>query len=242
MFQSTINGHIWKRKPPRVAQNSMGLPYDRGGLGLPIIRGYYRATTLAQSIRLLQPKNAGFQPLWLELENACLRPYDLTHSLWTHSYPPPTTKPKLRCTEFQIRSWVSWGKHIVGTATLLRSAPVETLGALSTDLSLKTWADKGIARVGDLCEGSEIIPFPTLQQKYSLSTRDMFLYLRVKSVLLTALNRGLDPNPQGALQPQQILSHTMLRHHPPRPYCRETFLYDQMGGGTGNFDSFSTMA
>ncbi|CAH2276107.1 Hypothetical predicted protein, partial [Pelobates cultripes] len=153
-----INAHIWKKKPPRISFHSLWRPFNKGGLNVPNIMLYYKATLLSQSLYVMMTS--------------------------------PSTLPTSR---YITKSWSMWNTAIWPKAELLYLAPLSALSALSPDLQTSKWSSLGVTHVHKLLGTNGIHPFPTLQERYNLPSRDIFLYLRVKHILLSHSIEHIDP-------------------------------------------------
>ncbi|CAH2315868.1 Hypothetical predicted protein [Pelobates cultripes] len=108
--------------------------------------------------------------------------------------------------------------------SLLREAPLVTLATFSPDLPMTGWATKGMHKVLDLLEGNMIKPFPDLQRQYLLLQRDMFLYFRVKNILLPHMKKMRKPLEDPPLLLTQILSSKLRK---PLSMCYNALLNGQ---------------
>ena len=54
---------------------------------------------------------------------------------------------------------------------------------------LVTWKNKGITVIGDMIQGSSILTFPQMKNKYDLTNNDFLKYLQVKNFILSNLKK-----------------------------------------------------
>ncbi|CAH2302763.1 Hypothetical predicted protein, partial [Pelobates cultripes] len=94
---------------------------------------------------------------------------------------------------FPTSRYLTWNIAIWPKAELLYLAPLSALSALSPDLNTSKWSALGVTHVHKMFGTDGIHPFPTLQERYNLPPRDIFMYLCVKHILMSQSIEHIDP-------------------------------------------------
>ncbi|CAH2294094.1 Hypothetical predicted protein [Pelobates cultripes] len=135
---------------------------------------------MAQGITILERTAP---PIWLALEDACLTQGTVEEALWANFNRRPKNLDMLPPTNLLIRIWSQAVLKLGVNSDLMYAAPLQTLTLHTTDMCLDTWIRHGISYVNTLFGNAAIVPFPVLQQTFTLPSRELFTYLRIKNIL-----------------------------------------------------------
>uniref|UniRef100_A0A803J5Q1 Reverse transcriptase domain-containing protein n=1 Tax=Xenopus tropicalis TaxID=8364 RepID=A0A803J5Q1_XENTR len=180
LLQSQMNAFIWQGKKPRIAAKVLQQPNLSGGVGIPNLLYYYKASLLETAVRMHSPIA---QRQWIAIETNFLNNLTLPELLWL----PPKYRPKnqsiLPTTKLILQNWDTINKN--GKLGQFPSpiTPITNMQLLIQDLSLKQWSDKGIRTIADLYTINTYLTFQQLQEKYQIPNKEYFTYNRITNVL-----------------------------------------------------------
>lgn len=87
-WQKDFNKFVWSSKTHRISMAHLSKPTKLGGLGLPLIHAYYKASQLRTIFTYLRdcPEKS-----WIQIEEFAIAPYRLRDVLWT----APKRRPRM---------------------------------------------------------------------------------------------------------------------------------------------------
>ncbi len=59
------------------------------------------------------------------------------------------------------------------------------------DPGLQKWADRGITKIGDLCDDGTFISFEALKKRHDIPLKNFFKYLQLRSYIAQSQNQSL---------------------------------------------------
>ncbi|CAH2330036.1 Hypothetical predicted protein, partial [Pelobates cultripes] len=185
-LQNICSSFIWGNKKPRISCTILYKHPTKGGVGLPNLNQYYKATMLASGI-LLHLNRGIIQ--WVDMEKAQLDKNATLDYLWTPKKHRPVKPNLYPTTTLTVHIWSTFLDTVGAKEKFHPNAPLTALRAISPDMRLQTWAHAGIRHIHQIMQSQEILPFTDIQTKWELPTNAIFTYLQLKGIINTHVNK-----------------------------------------------------
>uniref|UniRef100_A0A6I8RW77 Reverse transcriptase domain-containing protein n=1 Tax=Xenopus tropicalis TaxID=8364 RepID=A0A6I8RW77_XENTR len=179
-LQSQMNNFIWANKKPRTASKIIQHSTTRGGLGVPSLVHYYRATLLDTAVQMHSPQQT---KSWLDIENSFLNNITIPQILWIPKAQRPETPQILPITRTTILNWDKHNKKGKLGEFPSPITPIEALAHMTNNLSLRTWKEKGVNKISDLYLINVYRTFKELQEKFQIPNKEYYTYIRITHLL-----------------------------------------------------------
>lgn len=179
---------IWNNRRPRLRMTLLYLPYDRGGLGVPFLQGYYWAAQLRAAAYWFDTTSL---PTWVRIEESTTSKIPL--KLYLHSAKLSILK-KLTSNPFVKHTVIVWHEvlnYLKENAALSRFTPIwgnKHFTPGTNDLGFKIWANKGINKISDLYDRDVLLSFTDLKQKFNIDAKHFFKYLQIRHFITKTQN------------------------------------------------------
>lgn len=178
----TLNGwfssFVWAGMKPRLKISTLCLPSSKGGLDLPDIRKYQLSTHMRIAADWVQQPS----PVWLDIE-CSMSNFPLKSLLFVGKLKTLTMVCSNPLTLATVKAWrmvqkLEGRSHLTSLFTPLSDYPLFLPG--TTDPGFRKWAANGISTFSDLMDGSNLMSFNQLINKYNIHRHDFFRYLQVR--------------------------------------------------------------
>lgn len=181
-FDKITKTFIWNGKRPRLHQDKLHRPTDRGGLGLPKMLFYYYAFNLRQLAHwALPPERA---PPWLCIERAVLAPVSPLQSLSIKLAGEAKTQPviaHLKLIWIKVARIFKFDPYLNISASLWLN-PKLCIGKVP--FYWKDWHAKGIVLLGDVYHNGALKSFRDLTQQFGLHRSQFYRFLQLRHLLV----------------------------------------------------------
>ncbi|CAH2223151.1 Hypothetical predicted protein, partial [Pelobates cultripes] len=135
-LQTVCHSFIWGGKRPRLPLTVLQKPPAPGGVGLPNIRLYLKASILTTGITLHTQKG---QIQWIDLEGKHLKNQSITEYMWTPKHLRPPEKDMLPTTQLTLHVWDEFMHKLDYGKKIHPKAPISVLEQISPIGSLVRW-------------------------------------------------------------------------------------------------------
>lgn len=201
---------IWNNRKSRLRMKLLYLPYDRGGLQMPCLQWYYWAAQLRCAMFYFSKQPL---PTWVSIEQTISKlPLNLyLYSANLKTLKRQTANPFVKNT---IDIWFKVHRHIGDAPFISQFSPIwgnEQFAPGRADGGFKTWADKGVQKIGDLYDQGTLLTFNELSIKYLIPSKHFFKFLQLKHFILSKRCEALSEPPLSCLE-NIMLKHGQGRH------------------------------
>ncbi|CAH2221516.1 Hypothetical predicted protein [Pelobates cultripes] len=153
-------------------------PLSQGGMGLPDIRGYYRAAHIAPLLSAFHHKEA---MAWVEIETNYANGLSLPTMAWMPKHQRPSNKSLLPTTQLTLTIWDNYRKKMGILTKISPALPLEALGVIITDFNYKIWNKHGVRTLSQLTTDSHLKRLPDLQREFHLPATAAFPYRQLQA-------------------------------------------------------------
>lgn len=168
-LQSTLNRYLWQGRKARCAFGKLTKHRKAGGIrpcGHVHLQDYYFASLLAQLQHWFLPHSG---TLWAELEQSQIRKGTL------RDFP---INISLNANSAHLQNSHEWS----GPTTPMR-IPINAIQTVIPDTNFTTWMARGIHYVEDMMEGTSLMSFQSLRDRYGLPAVEQYKHLQVSHMI-----------------------------------------------------------
>lgn len=179
---------IWNDRRPRLRMTLLYLPYDRGGLKVPFLQGYYWAAQLRAASYWFDTTSL---PDWVRIEEKTTSKIPLKlylHSAKLSFLKKHTLNPFVKNT---VIVWYEVLKYLKENAALSQFSPIwgnKNFTPGTNDLGFKIWANKGINKISDLYDNNVLLSFTDVKQRFNIDGKHFFKYLQIRHFIKQTQN------------------------------------------------------
>ncbi|CAH2223649.1 Hypothetical predicted protein, partial [Pelobates cultripes] len=179
-LQKIITRFTWANKTPRVALSTIKKPIEKGGMGFPDIKLYYKAALLST---VAVAHRADNPPQWVAIETHESCRAGMHHLFWVPKHLRPAPPQMLETTKLLLHTWDTSRAHLSVTGDLSLASTMYSIYLRNPTFDFRAWTKAGCTHIHDLYTGSSLKQFPDIQAQYKIPNRAIFSYLQIKSML-----------------------------------------------------------
>ncbi|CAH2305592.1 Hypothetical predicted protein [Pelobates cultripes] len=150
----------------------------QGGMGLPDVKGYYRAAQIAP---LIAASHRSTPMTWVELEKHRTEGISLPAVAWM----PPKHRPKapemLPTTTLTLSVWDDYRKNKGNMSPISPATPIESIQHLIPNFKHKLWHRHGILTLSQVLQGTKLKQFKDICEEFRIPTTATFSYNQLQS-------------------------------------------------------------
>lgn len=176
-LQKQILNFVWVGKRARCSSNLQSKNKSVGGMGLPLLKDYHTAAVLDQLKNWFS--NPTIKP-WCQIELAWLNnksPLSLLMASILAKNSKISNHPTIQAT---VQAWSELrlkGNEFYATANI--PIPLESLQWIIPNIRLHKWLENNIPNLADITIGDTLLPFTTIQQKFSIPNSEFLTYTQI---------------------------------------------------------------
>uniref|UniRef100_A0A3Q3ASL9 Reverse transcriptase domain-containing protein n=1 Tax=Kryptolebias marmoratus TaxID=37003 RepID=A0A3Q3ASL9_KRYMA len=186
IWDKLISRFIWGGKKPRVKYETLQLPKDKGGMGLPKLREYFCAAQLRHVICWCTPD---YIAKWKDMEKE-FGGYPIQSVIGDEDRYERIKKNMDPITVFTLDLWFkTLKKHkIKKEMKVLRWVAYDSdFKPAMYDKGFKQWISKGITGWFTLQKDGELESFQKMKDKYNLDKHEFYRYLQLRDYYRTEI-------------------------------------------------------
>lgn len=203
-----ISSFLWGNKNPRIRRSILQLPRALGGLALPNFLHYYWSCNIHKLLYWITNTPEEERPAWVDIELASSKLS--LHSLVCSQLPLTvsnfTSNPMVTNS---VRIWIQIRKGL-GLHRASDLSPIlnnHLFLPSCTDLTFRTWSDKGITKFKDLYNQGTFMSFIELSKKFDLPKSHLFRFFQIRHFIQ-------NQNPKFPSRPPETLLDSLLALDP----------------------------
>ena len=179
-FDRMIASFLWGSKPARIKKTYLQHPKSLGGMALPNFLNYYWACNI---LKLLYWSDLEDTPLWARMEMSSSQ--HSLRSLACSSLPLMSSVTSMPTVSHTLKIWAQFRMHF-GLRKPSSYSPIyrnHLFKPSCTDLTFRTWFEKGIRTFEDLYSRGTLSSFSDLSQRFNLPKSHLFRYFQIRHFL-----------------------------------------------------------
>ncbi len=173
-IRKLLSNFIWSNRKPRLRLYLLYLPYERGGLQLPIFFWYNWAAQLRAALFWFSSEA---DVPWLHVEKLASKGLTLDSFL----YSAPLKQKKERSDNPFVKNtiiiWYEAHKYLRDLPVLSRFSPIwvnDHFSPAKKDMGFKMWMNKGMIKIKDVYEDNILLSFDSLVVKSHIPQKHFF--------------------------------------------------------------------
>lgn len=203
-LDQSISSFLWGNKKPRIGRSVLQLPKALGGLALPNFLHYYWSCNIHRLLYWINDTPDSPRPAWVDME--LLSSKHSLRSLVCSQLPLTVTKFSSNAIVVNsVKIWIQFRKSLgLHRASDLSPTLNNHLFSPScTDLTFRSWFDKGITTFRDLYDCGIFVSFTALSEKFDLPKSHLFRYFQIRHFIR-------NQNPKFPSRPPETLIDSLL--------------------------------
>uniref|UniRef100_A0A8C5LYE2 Reverse transcriptase n=1 Tax=Leptobrachium leishanense TaxID=445787 RepID=A0A8C5LYE2_9ANUR len=179
-LQSVLSKFVWRGKRPRVRAALLNQSIEGGGIGVPNVLMYYKASMLTASQALLMTPPG---PQWTRLLSAYFLPYSPSIILWLPRSLRPKLPPLPPFASLLRREWDYNTAKLINYHPIALADPLTVLGHLIPHFDPRVWTLHAVTRLSQFFNQEGFLPFSRLIDKYDIPHSLWLSYGQIRSQL-----------------------------------------------------------
>lgn len=175
-LKSIIMRAVWKNRRARVSFDILKQEKRKGGLAIPDIQGYYRATLVSRAIEWFRENT---QKRWVNIENSLSKAH-LGHLIWNPPHYRVLDINTHSLTKAVFRVWDIVYKQVNNTynSPLISLSENDYFAPGKKEIG-GSWIKKGTVQLRDIIKEGKIATFQELKHKTDIWVLDRWRYLQL---------------------------------------------------------------
>uniref|UniRef100_A0A8C5QWS4 Reverse transcriptase domain-containing protein n=1 Tax=Leptobrachium leishanense TaxID=445787 RepID=A0A8C5QWS4_9ANUR len=179
-LQSVLSRFVWRGKRPRVRAALLNQSIENGGMGVPNVLMYYKASMLTASQALLMTPPG---PQWTRFLSVYFLPHSPSISLWLPRSLRPKLPPLPPFASLLRREWDNNVAKLINYHPIALAAPLSVLDHLIPNFDPRVWTRHGVTRLFQFFDQEGFLSFPRLIDKYAITDALWLSYGQIQSQL-----------------------------------------------------------
>lgn len=177
-----ISSFLWGNKNPRIRRSVLQLPKACGGLALPNFLHYYWSCNIHKLLYLTTNPEGVERPAWVDMEFRSTTTFSLQSLVCSQLPLTPANYTSNPIVYNSLKIWIQIRKSLgLHRASILAPTMNNHLFMPScTDLTFRTWSEKGLTKLKDFYNQGTFMPFDVLSKKFDLPRSHLFRFFQIR--------------------------------------------------------------